>query len=93
MSCKVEKCQIDCVAAIVLSSQEGDALQFVGICSPTDSVLITSSEGLALHFPTEKLRPQARTGGGIQVGRHCGPIFANKQQRRIVNEPSESSWE
>lgn len=53
--------------------QEGDALQFVGLCSPTDSVLVAASNGQILHFAAKQLRQMGRTAAGVQVGRGAQP--------------------
>lgn len=49
------------------SAQEGDSLQFVGLCSPTDSCLIAASNGYAHHFRVEILRRMGRTAAGTRV--------------------------
>ena len=54
--------------AAARAPQEGDSLQFVGLCSPTDSCLIAASDGYAHHFRVEKLRRMGRTAAGTRVG-------------------------
>ncbi|PRW61571.1 DNA gyrase subunit A [Chlorella sorokiniana] len=49
--------------------KEDDALQFVGLCSPTDSVLVAASNGQILHFAANKLRQMGRTAAGVQTMR------------------------
>lgn len=49
-----------------LKVREGDELQFVALCRASDSILITGSHGVALHFAAEKLRAQTRMGAGIR---------------------------
>ncbi|KAL4439020.1 hypothetical protein ABPG77_006957 [Micractinium sp. CCAP 211/92] len=46
--------------------REGDSLQFVGLCSPTDSCLIAASNGYAHHFRVEILRRMGRTAAGTR---------------------------
>ncbi len=47
--------------------RDGDSLQFVGTCAPDDSILLTSSSGMAIHFTADKLRPMARSGMGTKT--------------------------
>lgn len=49
-------------------AQNDDALQYVGLCQSSDSILIAASDGLAMHFKADTLRPQSRLGGGMRVG-------------------------
>lgn len=49
------------------TTQEGDSLQFVGLCSPTDSVFIAASNGMAQHFASAQLRQMGRTAAGVKV--------------------------
>ena len=47
--------------------RDDDTLQYVSLCSPTDSVLLTSSLGLTLHFSIENLRRMGRTSIGVKT--------------------------
>ena len=47
--------------------QGDDKLHFVALASLTDSILLTSSNGIALHFSADKLRPMSRTAAGNKV--------------------------
>ncbi|EFN51479.1 hypothetical protein CHLNCDRAFT_56398 [Chlorella variabilis] len=49
---------------VAMGVREGDSLQFVGLCSPTDSVLIAASNGSAQHFAITKLRRMGRAAVG-----------------------------
>lgn len=51
----------------VLRLQEGDVLQFVGLASPTDSVLLASSNGYANHMRVDLVRRMSRAAAGVKV--------------------------
>ncbi len=62
--------------------QDGDSLAFVGLCSPTDSVLIAASNGRVQHFPASVLRRMSRTASGVKVGRrrrHAGVVLCTAE--------------
>jgi DNA gyrase subunit A len=46
--------------------KEEDKLQFVALCTESDSILLTASNGMALHFSASKLRPQGRMAAGVR---------------------------
>lgn len=56
--------------------QEDDVLQFVGLCSPTDSILIAASDGQAQHFLVSKMRRMGRTAAGVKVRTACAACSA-----------------
>ncbi|PSC74003.1 DNA gyrase subunit A [Micractinium conductrix] len=45
---------------------EGDVLQFVGLASPTDSVLLASSNGYANHMRVDLVRRMSRAAAGVK---------------------------
>ncbi len=53
---------------IAISLEEGDQLRWVRSARATDSVIITSSRGMAIHFRTnnEQLRPLGRATRGVR---------------------------
>jgi DNA gyrase subunit A len=54
---------------IAISLEEGDQLRWVRRARTTDSVIITSSRGMAIHFRTdgEQLRPLGRATRGVRA--------------------------
>ena len=51
-----------------MAVKAGDRLLFAALSEPTDSLMVTASNGMLLHFTADKLRPQSRLAGGIRVG-------------------------
>lgn len=52
----------------------------MGLCSPTDSVLVSASNGQILHFAASQLRQMGRTAAGVQVGnRGVGPPLLSQE--------------
>lgn len=60
--------------------QADDNLQFVGLCSPTDSVLIAASNGHVQHFAVSKLRHMGRSAAGVKV---CWPAMLAGQPQKV----------
>jgi DNA gyrase subunit A len=54
---------------IAISLEEGDALSWVRLALPGDSILIGSSSGMTIHFrlSDEELRPLGRTARGVRA--------------------------
>jgi DNA gyrase subunit A len=54
---------------IAISLEEGDALRWVRLARPGDSVLIGSLKGMTIHFrlTDEELRPLGRTARGVRA--------------------------
>jgi DNA gyrase subunit A len=54
---------------IAISLEEGDALRWVRLAMPGDSVLIGSLKGMTIHFrlSDEELRPLGRTARGVRA--------------------------
>ena len=59
--------KINARGVTVMGLRDEDNLKFVSLCSSTDSVLLTSSLGMTLHFPIESLRRLGRTSMGVKV--------------------------
>ena len=59
--------KINAAGVTAMGLREDDSLKFVSLCSESDSVLLTSSVGLTLHFPIDILRQMGRTSIGVKV--------------------------
>ena len=58
-----------CRDSSVCTLQAGDNLKSVARCKPGDTLLLASSNGLAMRFELDNLQPHSRTAKGVKVGR------------------------
>jgi DNA gyrase subunit A len=52
---------------IAVALDEGDALGWVRLTDGSQSILIGTKEGMAIHFPEDELRPLGRTARGVKA--------------------------
>lgn len=80
--------------AITLNDQ--DALEWVGVCSGTDEVMLFTKEGQSIRFSEEEVRSMGRTAAGVRgiklakhdavVAMHVIPPGSSSQQVMVISE-------